>query len=260
MSARRHFPATLPVILAVPRPVRPQQSASAADLVGDHTARVLIVARRPVPRRNLPALLLQFVRSLLPNRTITRPRMLVLLAASFAASRRHKIRPASVVHPNPVLVGSPGVSFLASRPAPLLHKLHTAPHIRLTEILPTIIRSAVKRLRWPASVAATVRPLVRLRHKLRPAAMVHPNSALIEPPRDAFIARRFAVLPDQIHIAACVRFTIMTRPILRRAAHNRLAATILPRPLKLHAEVRPASVIDPDPAFVISPRRSLLAR
>jgi hypothetical protein len=69
--------------------------------------------------------------------------MPMLVAMPFAASGRYEIRAASVVHPNPMLVGSPRISFLASRPAPLLHQLHTAPRIRLAVVSPAIVRSAV---------------------------------------------------------------------------------------------------------------------
>src|SRR5467141_57949 len=104
-----------------------------------------------------------------------------------------------------------------------------------------------------------LRPLVRLRHKFRAASMVHPDPAVIEAPRISFLARRLAVLPDQVHIAARVRLAVVPPAIIRRAAHNRFAAAIFSLPLKLHSEVGPASVIHPNPAFVISPRIPLHA-
>jgi len=185
--------------------------------------------------------------------------MPVFVTVSFAAPGCHKIRPASVVHPNPMLVGSPRIALLASRTAPLLHQLHSAPRIRLAVISPAVIGSTVKRLRRPTRTFRMLRPFVRLRHKLRPASMVHPHSAPIETPRDTFVARCFAVLPDQVHIPARVRLTIMPPTVFRRAAHNGLAPSILARTFKLHSEIRTASVIHPDSAFVISPRISLLA-
>jgi len=185
--------------------------------------------------------------------------MPVFVTMPLSASRRHKVRPASMIHPNSMLVGSPRIALLASRPAPLLHQLHSAPRIRLAVISPAIIGSTVKRLRRATRTFWMLRSFVRLRHKLRPATMVHPDSAPIETPRHTFVARCFAVLPDQVHISARVRLTIMPRTVFRRAAHNRLAPSILARTFKLHSEIRTASVIHPDSAFVISPRVSLLA-
>src|SRR5258708_24457003 len=104
-----------------------------------------------------------------------------------------------------------------------------------------------------------LRSLVRLRHKFRAASMVHPDPAVIEAPRISFLARRLAVLTDQVHIAARVRLAVVPPAIIRRAAHNRFAAAIFSRSLKLHSEVDPASVIHPDPPFVISPRIPLHA-
>jgi len=180
----------------------------------------------------------------------------------FPTAGRHKVRPASVVDPNPRSLDSPRISFRALRPAPLLHHLHATPHVQWTEIPSPVIRSAVERLRRSSLTSLTtlmLRPLVRLCHKLRPASMVHPDSALIESPRVTFGASRLAMLPDQVHIAAGVRFAVMPPAIIRRTANNRFTAPIFSRPLKLHPEVGPASVIHPDPAFVIAPRISLLA-
>src|ERR1700740_1453095 len=120
MSARRH---SLPILLAIPRRIPTQQLATLPDLFRNHPARILIVASRSVPRRNLPALPFQLVRSLLSNRAVTGPSMPMLFTVSFSAARRHKVRPASVVHPDPPLVGAPRISFLARRPTPLLHQL-----------------------------------------------------------------------------------------------------------------------------------------
>src|SRR5882724_6026627 len=102
MSARRH---PLPILLAIPRSIPPQQLATLPDLFRNHTARIIIVASRPAPRRNLLALPFQFVRPLLSNRAITGPSMPMLFTVSFTSARRHKVRPTSVVHPNPPLVG-----------------------------------------------------------------------------------------------------------------------------------------------------------
>src|SRR5258708_28331796 len=181
MSARRH---SLPILLAIPRRIPPQQLATLPDLFRNHVARILIAASRPVPRRNLLALPFQFIRSLLSNRAITGPSMPMLFTVFFASARRHKVRPASVVHPDPPLVGSPRISFLARRPTPLLHQLHSASHVQRAEIPSPVIRSAIERLRGPALTTLMLRPLVRLRHKLRAAAMVHPDAAVIEAPRD----------------------------------------------------------------------------
>ena len=255
MSARRHF---LPIVLAESRPVLPQQLASSPDLVRNRPARILVVASRAVPRRNLLALPLQFVRPLLPNRTVAGPSAPMRIAMPLSAARRHKIRPASVVHPNPVIVGAPRVSLLASRPAPLLHQLHTAPRIHLAVISPAIVRSAVKRLRRAIGTSRMFRPLVRLRHKLRTASMVYPDPSLVEAPRYPFVARRLAVLADQVHVPARVRFAVMPTSIIRRAAHNRFVSPAFSRPLELHPEVRPASVVDPDSTLVVAPGISLL--
>jgi hypothetical protein len=91
------------------------------------------------PRRNLPALFHQFPRPIFSNRLPAFPTLVMLLTVSLSVARRHKIRPASMVHPDPTLVGSPRISLLASRPAPLLHQLHAAPRIHLTEVPPSII-------------------------------------------------------------------------------------------------------------------------
>src|SRR5258708_1031107 len=147
MSAPRH---PLPLPLPLPRRIPPQQLATLPDLFRNHAARIFIVASRAVPRRNLPALPFQFVRSLLSNRAITGPSMPMLFTVSFASARRHKVRPASVVHPNPSLVGPPRISFLARRPAPLLHQLHSAPHVQRAEIPSPVILSALQRSRVPA--------------------------------------------------------------------------------------------------------------
>jgi hypothetical protein len=88
--------------------------------------------------------------------------------------------------------------------------------------------------------------------------MVHPDPTLIEAPRDSLFARRFAVLPDQVHIPARVRFAIAPPTVIRRAPHDGFAAPILPWPFKLNTEVRPAPVVHPDPASVVSPRVSLI--
>jgi hypothetical protein len=136
--------------------------ASPSDLIRNDPAGILIVASGTIPRRNLSALLLQFVRARLPNRTIARPPMPVLVVMPLAASRRHKIRPATMIHPDPVLIGSPRISFLASRTAPLLHKLHAAPRICLAKIPPPIIRSAIERLCRPSRTSRMFRPFVRL--------------------------------------------------------------------------------------------------
>ena len=256
MSARRH---SLPILLAIPRRIPPQQLATLPDLFRNHVARILIAASRPVPRRNLLALPFQFVRSLLSNRAITGSSMPMLFTVSFTAARCHKVRPASVVHPNPSLVGPPRISFLARRPTPLLHQLHSAPHVQRAEIPSPVVRSAIERLRWSALTSRVVRPLVRLRHKLRPASMVHPDAAPVKAPRDSLLASRIAVLPNQVHIATRVRLAVVPPAIIRRAAHNRFAAAIFPRPLELHPEVSPASMIHPDSAFVISPRIPLHA-
>ena len=253
-------PTSLLVVLAEPRPIPAQQLATPPDLIRNHPARILIVASRPVTRRHLLALPFQFVRPFLSNRTIACSSTPMPLAMPLPAPGRHKVRAASMVHPNPTLVGSPRVTFLARRPAPLLHQLHAAPRIHLAVISPAVVRSAVERLRRPAAVPSRMlRPLVRLSHKLCPAAMVNPDPAFIETPRDAFVARRFAVLPDQIHISPCVRLAIMPPAIIRRAAHNRFGSPVLPWPLIFHPEISPASVIHPDTTFVVSPRISLLA-
>ena len=257
MSARRH---SLPVLLAEPRPIPAQQLATSPDLIRNHPARVLIVASRPVPWRHLLALVLKFVRSLLPDRTIARSLVPMTFAMPFAASCRYEVRAASMVHPNPTLVGSPRITFLASRPAPLLHQLHAALRVHLAVIPSAIVRSAVKRLRWTAAVSPRMlRPLVRLCHKLCPASMVHPDPALVETPRDALVARRFAMLPDQVHIPARVCLAIVPPAVIRRTPHNRFGSPILPRPLIFHSEVSPTSVVHPNPSLVIPPRISLLA-
>src|ERR1700723_1565187 len=97
------------------------------------------------------------------------------------------------------------------------------------------------------------RPLVRLRHKLRPASMVYPDPSLGEAPRYPFVAGRLAVLPDQVHVPTGVRFAVVPPSVVRRAAHNRLASPIFSRPLELHTEVPSAAVIHPNSAFVVAP-------
>src|SRR5258708_6150007 len=251
MSARRH---SLPILLAIPRRIPPQQLATLPDLFRNHVARILIAASRPVPRRNLLALPFQFVRSLLSNRAITGPSMPMLFTVSFTAARRRKVRPASVVHPNPSLVGPPRISFLARRPAPLLHQLHSAPHVQRAEIPSPVIRSAIERLHRSALTSRVLRSLIRLRHKFRAASMVHPDPASIKAPRDSLLASRIAVLPNQVHIATRVRLAVVPPAIVRRAAHNRFAAAIFSRPLKLTSPVCTASLIHPAPTFLISPR------
>src|SRR5258708_18163259 len=160
MSARRH---PLPILLAIPRRIPPQQLAAPPDLFRNHASRIIIVASRPVPRRNLLALPFQFVRSLLSNRAITSPSMPTLFTVSFTSARCRKVRPASVVHPNPPLVGPPRISFLARRPTPLLHQLHSAPHVQRAEIPSPVLRSAIERLRRSALAPLLLRPLARRR-------------------------------------------------------------------------------------------------
>jgi hypothetical protein len=264
MSARRHFP-PLPILLAKPRPIPPQQLATPPDLIRNHPAGILRVARRMRTRRNLPALLHQLPRPVLPNRPPALPSLVVALVVILLAAPRHEVRPAPVVHPNPVLVKIPRVPLLASGPASLLHQLHSAPCIHLTKVLPAVIRSAVQRLLRPARASRMFQmlrmfwPLVRLCHKLRPASVIHPNPAPIEPPGNALLARGVAVLPDQIHIPLRVCLAVVPSAVVRRAAHNRFAPAVLPRALKLHPEVRTTSVIHPDSVFVIAPRISLPA-
>src|SRR5258707_4596784 len=147
MSARRH---SLPILIAIPRRIPPQQLATLPDPFRNHGARIFIVASRPGPRRNLLALPFQFVRSLLSNRAITGPSMPMLFTVSFTSARRHKVRPASVVHPNPPLVGPPRISVPARRPTPLPHQLHSPPRVQRAEIPSPVIRSAIDRLRLSA--------------------------------------------------------------------------------------------------------------
>lgn len=137
-------PTFLPVLLAKPRSIPTQQLATSPDLIRNHAARILVSASFAVPRCHLPALPLQFIRSLLPDRTIASPSVPIPSAMSFAAPYRHKIRPASMVHPDSSFVGSPRVSFLTSRTAPLLRQLHAATCVRLAVVSSPIIRSAVK--------------------------------------------------------------------------------------------------------------------
>src|SRR5258708_883149 len=237
MSARRH---SVRIVLGIARRIPPQQLATLPDLFRNHVARILIAASRPVPRRNLLALPFQFVRSLLSNRAITGPSMPMLFTVSFTSARRHKVRPASVVHPNPPFVGPPRISLLARRPTPLPHQLPSAPHLQRAEIPSPVIRTTIERSRRSALAPLVLRPLVRLRHKFRAAAMVHPDPAVIEAPRISFLARRLTVLPDQLHTAARIRLAVVPPPIIRRAAHNRFAAAIFSLPLNLHSEVGPA--------------------
>jgi hypothetical protein len=133
------FPLGLPILFAKPRPIPPQQLATPPNLIRNHPARILIIARRMRPRRNPPALFHQLARTILSHRPPALPLVTMSFTELFASARRHKVRPASVVHPDPPLVNSPRISFLARRPAPLLHQLHSAPHVRRTEIPSPVI-------------------------------------------------------------------------------------------------------------------------
>jgi hypothetical protein len=55
---------------------------------------------------------------------------------------------------------------------------------------------------------------MRLRYKLRPASMVHPDAPFIESPRNTFLAGRIAVLPNQVYVPARVRFAVVPRAIV----------------------------------------------
>jgi hypothetical protein len=143
MSARRHFPLYV-IPIAKPRSIPPRQRAPRPDITRDPPARILIITRRPVPWRPLSAMPLQFLRPLSSNRAPAGVSPVVVLFRMLIAAPTHKLRPASVIHPDPSLVGTPRITFLARRTAPLLHKFNSAAHNYVPEVPPLIIRNAVE--------------------------------------------------------------------------------------------------------------------
>ena len=139
------------------------------------------------------------------------------------SANHHKIRPASMIHPNPALVRPPAIAFGARGIAMLCYQ----PHLGVSRFhaagMPShIVGVARNRLRIsvvvPVSVViailmihVAIRPALILKNgiapnrKVRAASMVHPDSQSIGAPAVTFRASRFAMLRQQSHAASRIK-------------------------------------------------------
>src|SRR5215468_3004116 len=158
LASALHGQRLLSILFAKPRRVRALEHAASPDLFGNHPARIVGVARRARPGRHAPTLFDQLVGAILADGTAAGPP--AMLAA--AASPDHKIRAATVIHPNAAVIGAPGISLLAGCVAALLGQLCAAARVYCAVIPAAVVGGAVERLPWAAYWLAVLRPLVRL--------------------------------------------------------------------------------------------------
>jgi hypothetical protein len=210
----------------------------------------------------------------------------------------HKIRPASMIDPNPALVRAPAVAFSARSIAMLCRHPHVCASCIHGARMPSHV-VGVARNRLCVSVVVpiavvnaavmihvTIRPTLILKdgippnREIRSASVIYPNTPFVGAPAITLRASRLAVLCQQAHSASRIKRAGVSLFIVG-VAGNRLripvvltvaivipivavhilinSVLILVVPVFAGCEIRAASVIHPDAIFVSSPAVAFLA-
>jgi hypothetical protein len=152
--------------------------------------------------------------------------------------RYAKIRAASMVHPNALIIGAPAVAFRASRVAALGYEAHAASGVKRAGVPSFVIGVAGNRLGGSLVVAVAI-VLVAIRiaidyflvrivcifadGKIRAASVIHPNAPFIRSPTVAFGASGVATLRGHAHSASRIDRTGVASHIVGVAGNRGLA-------------------------------------
>jgi hypothetical protein len=162
-----------------------------------------------------------------------------------------KIRAASMVHPNALLIGAPAVAFRARRFASLCQQSHSASRVERARVPSFIIGVAADSLRaslvppvaiFVAIVAVGIL-VVAIRitidyfrvwgvsiftdRKIRAASVIHPNSTIVNSPAVVFGTSGVAVLRRHAHSASCIDGARVAPHIVGAAGNRGLAQRFL---------------------------------
>src|SRR5215469_11751553 len=188
----------LRVLAAKRRSLLVQQPASPLNLILDHLARVLSIARGMRCGRNLLAPPYQLIRHLLAHRlraTLLRPSR-TFCTDSGIASFEHKLSAASAIHPDASPVIAPRRTLHTGLHPLLPNEFHLdSLCIYVAVVLLPVIRGATDPL---ALGDRSLRGVGRMRRhtydKLAPASFIDPNPVLVVSPRRPFFAPGLAQL------------------------------------------------------------------
>ena len=154
------------------------------------------------------------------------------VAAWLGLSSDFEVGAAAAIHPNSVLVASPGAVENAGRAAALADQSDFSARAFGAIMAPSVAGLAIEVLDEAVAVAVAVASaatvgitiiiavaIIRAGYKFGPASTIHPNTAPIIAPSPSRNTRRVAALTDQADAAASIGAAIIEPPVVRSAIY-----------------------------------------
>ena len=154
--------------------------------------------------------------------------ILMNVAARLGLSSDLEVGAASAIHPNSVLVASPGAVENAGRAAALADQSDFSARAFGAIMAPSVAGLAIEVLDEAVAVAAAATvgitiiiavAIIRAGYKVGPASTIHPNTAPVKTPSPSRNTWRVAALTDQADAAASIGAAIIEPPVVRSAIY-----------------------------------------